>query len=652
MRGLLLFVFYASLLFLLKSFGRLLAALPEPVVQLGCRFLAWLLRLIMRRRCQLTLNSIHHAFPNKSEGWRREVFRRSTVRLFEMGFFRLASAYFSESRMEATVSIDETSRSHIEQHCEGGPKEKRPVVICLPHMTLSEAATLLPSLVPNAPRANAIFRPLNQASINQWVTAQREAHGAVMLSRKAGYNDAMAALRRGEVVVVLFDQDASNKGSTITFMDRVVSATDLPALLARRFDADIYLMLLERQSFWRAKLSLKPIQRGAMLAEATIRAHDALEDYLRRDTNTTADWLWLHDRWNHNYRATCRFRLPARRNQLKLSNQLHGYASTPRKTRFWVRLPNWLGDVVMALPVLRAIREARPDFHFTLIGKQAFAPLVERMGVADSFTPLPPRGGGYFRAFWQMRKDYPDTYLILTNSIRGDLEAWLTRCAQRFGMIRPGKRRPLLTDPFHLPDSIDESQVHQTTVWERMARKYGLKAPLDYAPVATADCHRESRQVGLICGTENSPEKRWPVEYWRSLIESLMESVPDVRIVLFGTPGDQPITESVARGFDRDQVVDRAGRTDLSEFCDELSACAVVCCNDTGGMHLANMLGTPVVAVFGPTNPVRTGPVFEAPKVILQPEGCPATGGMAIDRVAPGRARDAVLSFLGGAEHG
>lgn len=647
-----LFFFNTALLFLLQVFARIIAALPEACVAFLCRVLAGLTRLLMPRRTHITLNSLAHAFPGKSERWRRKVLRESTARLFEMGLFRPASAFFSKRRLMGCLEIPPKEQELIAEYSEGGSCYGTPVVIMLPHMTMAEAATLLPEVAQNTPPVHVIFRPLNQPSINRWVTQEREKFGTNLISRRAGYNDAMAALRRGEVVGVLFDQDASNKGSTITFMDRIVSATDLPALMAHRFKADVFLMLLERQSFWKAKLTLRPIPLGESPAEVTISAHDELERYLRSDANTAVDWLWFHDRWDHFYSAHKRFRFPEKRNQVALSNKKHGHSEIPRKVRFWVRLPNWLGDVVMALPVLRAIREARPDFHFTLIGKQAFAPLVERMGVADSFMPLPPRGGGYFRAFWQMRKDYPDTYLILTNSIRGDLEAWLTGCAQRFGMVRPGKRRPLLTHPFHLPDSIDESQVHQTMVWERMARKYGLKAPLDYAPVAKPDSNRESRQVGLICGTENSPEKRWPVEHWRALIEGLLDSVSDVRIVLFGTPGDRTITEAVARGFDPGQVVDRAGQTNLSEFCDELSACAVVCCNDTGGMHLANMLGTPVVAVFGPTNPVRTGPVFEAPKVILQPEGCPATGGMAIDRVAPGRARGAVLSFLEGVEHG
>jgi len=554
--------------------------------------------------------------------------------------------------MERSLEISPEARRMIREYEDGGPKHGRPVVIMLPHMTMAEAATMLPARGKGLKPVHVIFRPLNQPSISRWVTQEREKFGAKMISRRSGYNDAMAALRRGEMVAVLFDQDASNKGSTITFMDRIVSATDLPALMAHRFGADAFLILLERQSFWKAKLTLAPIPLGDAPVDVTIGAHDMLEEYLRRDANTAADWLWLHNRWDHFCSPPKRFRMPEKRNQVAHSNQRHGYAALPRKVRFHVRLPNWLGDVVMALPVLRAIRAGRPDFEFTLIGKAAFQPLVERLGGADRFIPLPKRGPGYFRAFYRMRREYPDTCLLLTNSFRGDLEAFLTRCLQRFGMVRPGKRRPLLTHAYRLPNNVDATQVHQTLIWERMARSYGLRETLDYAPVPQPGIEKSRQRVGLICGTENAPEKRWPVSHWRDLIKRLMEAIPELEFALYGTPADRAIARQVCAGFDSSKVKNLAGETNLDEFCDALCACALVCCNDTGGMHLANMLGTPVVAVFGPTNPVRTGPVFDAPKVILQPEGCPATGGMPIDRVKPEVVRDAALSFLQGGANG
>lgn len=600
--------------------------------------------MIGRRRT--TLRSLHHAFPEKTEAWRKGVFRESTARLFEMGLFRPTASFFSEKRLDETLEIPPEAAAIIQQYEPGQPKHGRPLMFLMPHMTMVEAGTLLPKQFPGFPPSHIIFRPLNQPSINEWVMAERERFGAKLLSRQSGYNDAMAALRRSEVVGILFDQDASKKGTTITFMDRIVSATDLPGLLAHRFKADVFLMLFERQGFWKAKLALQPIPLGDEPTELTIHAHDALEAYLRRDANTAADWLWLHDRWNHYSSSHKRFRLPEKRNQLELSNRIHDYAAIPRKTRLWVRLPNWLGDVVMALPVLRAIRAGRPDFEFTLIGKAAFKPLVDRLGVADHFIPLPKRNSGYFPAFYAMRQSYPDTYLLLTNSTRGDMEAFLTRCPQRFGMLRPGRKRPLLTDSYTLPAKVDETQIHQTAVWEMMTRRYGLLAELDFASVAVKDIERVSNRVGLICGTENSPEKRWPVAYWRGLVEKLIEARPDVEVVLYGTLADRTITDEVCQSFDSSTLRNRAGATNLAEFCDELSACAVIGCNDTGGMHLANMLGTPVVAVFGPTNPVRTGPIFSTPHTILQPEGCPATGGMPIEGVSVERCLNAVLAAL------
>ena len=641
-----LFAFNESLLLILKVFCRILAALPVSVAALFCNFFAWLVAILMPNRRRKTMRSLHHAFPEKTEAWRKQVFRDSTAQLFEMALFRPAASFFRKKRLEATLEIAHESIDTIKQYELGQPKHGHPFILLMPHMAMAEAGSLLPMYFPQMPTLHFIFRPLNQPSINEWVMAERERFGAKLLSRKSGYNGSMAALRRGEAVCVLFDQDAAKKGTTVTFMNRIVSATDLPGLMAKRFEADAYLMLTERKSFWKAKLTLQKIARGNSPTELTIHAHDALEAYLRRDDSTAADWLWLHDRWDHFSSANKRFRMPKKRNQLALSNLIHGYETTPRKARFWVRLPNWLGDVVMALPILRAIRAGRPDFEFTLIGRAAFKPLVDRLNVADHFIPLPERGSSYFKSFYALRKSYPDTYLLLTNSARSDMEAFLTRCPQRFGMIRPGKHRPLLTDAYVLPPEFDETQMHQTAVWEMMARRYGLEEALDYTPIQVTHISRASNRIGLICGTENSPEKRWPVTHWRHLIEQLIATMPEVEIVLYGTPADREIADAVCDGFAPEQVSNLAGQTNLSEFCDGLSSCAVVSCNDTGGMHLANMFATPVVAVFGPTNPIRTGPIFSTPHIILQPENCPITGGQSIKEISPERVSVEVLKHL------
>jgi ADP-heptose:LPS heptosyltransferase len=317
-----------------------------------------------------------------------------------------------------------------------------------------------------------------------------------------------------------------------------------------------------------------------------------------------------------------------------------GLEALPRKTRIWVRMPNWLGDVVMALPLLRAMRRGRPDAAFTLVCHRAFVPLLEALDLAEHVVALPPRGSWRsWRRIRQWRLAYPSTIILFTNSFRGDLEATLIGAPQRFGIRRPGKPRPLLTHAWKRPGGCDEAHLHQTDLWAQFLAHFGLEEPAVRTPLALpADAGTpavEGVRVGLICGTENEPAKRWPVARWRTFIESAREAFPRVHFVLFGTRRDQAITAGVARGFPPGAVRDRAGQTSLLEFAHELKRCAVVVCNDTGGMHLANALGVPVLALFGPTNPVRTGPVFEAPRALLQPKGCPPTGGASLEEIAP-----------------
>ncbi len=138
--------------------------------------------------------------------------------------------------------------------------------------------------------------------------------------------------------------------------------------------------------------------------------------------------------------------------------------------------------------------------------------------------------------------------------------------------------------------------------------------------------------IGLISGSENDPSKRWPAGHWRRLIEGL----PAERFVLFGTAGDREVASAVSSGFDSSRVSNLAGTTSLVEFAARLAECRLLVSNDTGGMHLANALGVPLVGLFGPTNPIRTGPVFAAPYRILQPPGCPPTGGGRLWGPVPG----------------
>jgi heptosyltransferase-2 len=613
----------------LKILGWVLAHTPEPLLRVLAAGLGEAIFLGLPRRRRILLSNLDHAFPDRGTAWARRIGRESCRRMVETALLSFASPFLSERRLKQIARVSPSGEAWLRDYT----VNPRPTVFGTVHCAHWETQAwfgLLCAPTP-LPEFGIIFRPLDNATADAFIKSTRERHGMKLLSRRDGFAEALKILRRRGCIGLLFDQNAGLQGALTTFFGRVCSTTELPGLLAEKFSADVRTFYPRRTGFWRVEITSDAIAHDGTTVGVTVALNRWLEQELTTDDNLCASWLWAHDRWRHQDMPGKRLRLESKRNLLAADSAARGLAALPRRTRIWIRLPNWLGDVVVALPLLRAIRIARPDAELTLIGRPAFAPLVEKFGVADRYEPLPPRGPGYFLHFWRLRRRYPDAFFLFTNSLRGNLEAWLTRCPQRFGIVRPRKSRPLLTHSWRVPPDFDEKQNHQLSLWENYLHAFGLNQPPDRAPIlSTLGSRLSTRLIGLIVGSENSPEKRWPVEHWRALIAAL----PDQRFVIFGTTGDGPIATAVADGFGP-RVENQAGRTDLTAFAEKLAACDLLITNDTGGMHLANALGVPLIALFGPTNPVRTGPVFAAPFQILQPAGCPPTGGAALAGLTP-----------------
>jgi heptosyltransferase II len=622
--------------FALNVLGWLLAATPEPVLRAFSAASGECILWLAPRRRRVLRSNLHHAFAARPRAWRRRIARESSRRIVETALLSIAAPFLSERRIRTIASLGPSAEAMAHEVAAA----RRPVVLATLHLALWESQTWLKLLSPvPLPEFGIIFRPLGSSALDAFVKRTRERHGMRLLSRKAGFADALAILRCNGVVGILFDQNAGMQGALALLMGRVCSSTELPGILTEKFGADLRTFYPRRTGFWRVRFESNPVAHDGTAESATLALNRWFESAMA-DEDLCASWLWGHDRWKNQDQPERRLRLESKRNLLAADLRARGLTALPRNTRVWIRMPNWLGDIAMTAPLLRAIRLSRPDAEITLLAKPGFVPLLESFALADRVRPLPGHGPGYFPHFASLRAQYADTWILFTHSARGDLEALLAGCPQRFGILRPGRSRPFLSEVYRPPDDFDEASHPQIELWDGFLRHFGMLGPLDCSPLSPPRAP-DGGPIGLIVGSENDPSKRWPVAHWRSLVERL----PAERFVLFGTPGDAAIAAQVSAGFEAARVENLAGRTSLVAFAGRLKECRLLVANDTGGMHLANALGVPLVALFGPTNPIRTGPVFGSPHLILQPPGCPATGGGSLSDLLPGSVAAAVAAL-------
>jgi len=596
---------------LIKFLGFVLSKVPfnllEPMVEfLGTTFMA-----IPSRRRSLLVSNLSYAFPGWSKEKRLSCARESASRMIEMGVFSLVYPFLSTDCRRRAVLIDQK----VEKELQKLKESKRPVLFLIPHVSLFETLTLTKEFRPYLPnKLGAIFRPNRNPALNEFIDRSRRATGLVTFSRKQGLLKAKSFLRENNWLVVLFDQNAGDRGVLDLFFDRLISYTTLPDSLTRATGAKPIFAFPERISFFKTQLKLCEINVSKTQTISS-KAHLALENIIKEDERGLPEWLWSHGKWKVHARVESRYQWVVKRKHVIQEK------SVPRMTNFFIRMPNWLGDIIMAVPVIQAIRKGRPDVHFTLVCNQQYVPLLRRLSLGEDFLSLPNKSIGYFVEFKKRANVVPDNYLLFTNFLRGDVEALITGSRQRFGMCMPGRYRPLLTHSYNVRNFKDSTNpVHQTLIWEEMAKHFGLKEKLDCTPIRVGGVRKKSLKIGIVAGSSNSPQKRWSVNNWVNLIEELGSRFEGLSFCLFGSANDSCISESIVSNVKSTNVINMTGRTSLDQLMNEMVSCLCVIGNDTGSMHLANLLGIPVIVLFGPTNEKVTSPFFDAPRIFIHPE--------------------------------
>lgn len=426
----------------LNAVGRLIAVTPRPLLRMICYGFGPIIAWVRPSRRRQALASLSLAFPDYSTKQIKRIYNENARRLIEMGLLVVAMPHFTKQALRRMIAVDGATGRQIRETF-GADPQRQPVVLLIPHLTLSELLTAIPCLVdyPLSP-TKVIFRPIPSLQLDRWVHESRSRHGVELLSRKLGFNQAMRALERRETVAVLFDQKAGNSGSLITFFDRVCLASELPGILAEKYKAIPFAAALERKGFWRAQLRLEELDCQRDAAEVTLAAHEWLQRYLCASEDRAADWLWLHDRWGSFYKPIQRFALKHKRDLLAQQNERLQRSALPRKEPVWCLLPDSAKEAAAFLPVIEAIRRARPDFALTLVAADAYIFEWLKQGRAEAGLLLPPRKWARWWVLWRYRKSYPATVIVFDPSSAAALGAWFLRCPQRFGM-RIGSRRRL-----------------------------------------------------------------------------------------------------------------------------------------------------------------------------------------------------------------
>lgn len=617
---------------LLPFLGFILSILPECILVMLASGLARIAFLCASKRRQILLRNLSHVYPDWDNKQLHRFAIKNITRLIEMGMFSLASPFFSCKRIHRHFQAEgdwSDFLKNLKQH-------KTSQLLLIPHLTLTEALTYIPEVLhfeTKGTEIGIIYRPFGSAALEKYIKDTRERFGIKLLSRKNGLTETANILKRKGCVGLLFDQFSGNSGALSTLCDRITSTTLLPEILLKYTDAKAYFLYTQRTGFWRAKFVLQPIHNKEN--DIVLTTNQILEEKLHNDLNFSENWLWVHNRWK---RAPHKIlNLNAKKSILDRSFHFYHWASLPKNFRIVVRMPNWLGDNVMALPLLRAIRNARPDAHIKVLVKRTFIPLLQSFHLIDSFEPLPERRGIPY--FWKIRnlaRWRPDLQIVLTNSARGDIESFLIGAPIRIGLSSQiSKWRPLLT---HTHKKHISKNDHLTSTWAECLSSFGLPKPVDKSPFFITSTEQPiRRRLAFIFGGISNPGKCWSTESWSRVAEFWLSKNPQHEVVLLGIKKDIPEGNKIQEGVShalRQKIYNLVGKTTISEFLTQLTACDIVIGVDTGGMHLSNAIGRPTIWLFGPTNPLQTGPAFTSKSIVVQPNGCPKSGGKSMKELS------------------
>lgn len=340
--------------------------------------------------------------------------------------------------------------------------------------------------------------------------------------------------------------------------------------------------------------------------------------------------------------------------------------------RVLVRLPNPLGDAVMATPALRALRAGLPEAEIHLQGGAHYEGLLRGLESFDAFHPVRGRGLAALRERARTLREIGfDAALILPDSPRTALDAFLARIPRRIGYARDPIRRRLLSEPLEPP--LERGRRVPISMVERYllpVRTLGLRDAGDALELRVHEGPRQRarerlEQAGvdpdgplllITPGAAFGPSKLWPPRHFAAAADAIRQ-----RFGLHPVIAPAPSAEEVAVAR---RVAEAAEgpcsllepEPDLEVFKALIAAAALLLSNDTGPRHVAVALGRPVITLMGSTDPRHTAHLLEQQRVLTEDvscrpcgeKDCPIGDHRCLERLEPRRAVEAAGELLAG----
>ncbi|MBX7066464.1 MAG: lipopolysaccharide heptosyltransferase II [Parachlamydiales bacterium] len=306
-----------------------------------------------------------------------------------------------------------------------------------------------------------------------------------------------------------------------------------------------------------------------------------------------------------------------------------------RPQNILVRMPNWIGDLLMATPVLSDLRKAFPSASITAMCRRPLCELLENDESIDELFCFTRPSNDFLRRqdlrdiIAKISAGKYDTGVLLTNSFSSAWWFWLGGVKKRVGYSMHF-RRLLLTDPLKVP----KEKEHQVITYKRILEPLGMDISQTKPRLFLQDKEveesktllyqrgyvRGKKLIGINPGAAYGSAKCWPPERFRALAMRLLLET-DAYVVFFGDSSTASLVKEISRGLP-ERAIDLAGVTSLRELACIIKDCSVLVTNDSGPMHIGAALGVPLVALFGSTDEELTGPYGQMESVIHKKVKC------------------------------